>query len=128
MKKNKFKIIIPSYNNEKWAEYNVASILNQTYDNYDVLYIDDCSKDNTYNIVIDIAHSLSNWTVVRNNVNKRRGHNVSPYNNDIIKFIDNDEDILVFIDGDDWLFEDETLEKINADEEAAAKADAAAAE
>jgi glycosyltransferase involved in cell wall biosynthesis len=114
MSDNKFKIIIPSYNNEKWIEYNVASILNQTYVNYDVLYIDDCSTDNTHDKVLDIVGSLSNWTVVKNSSNKRRGYNVSPYNDDIIKFIDSDNDILVFVDGDDWLFEDETLDKINA--------------
>jgi glycosyltransferase involved in cell wall biosynthesis len=113
MKNNKFKIVIPSYNNEKWIEYNIASILNQTYNNYDVLYIDDCSTDDTYNKVVEIVGLLPNWTVVRNSANKRRGHNVSPYNTDIIKFIDSDEDILVFVDGDDWLFEDETLLKVN---------------
>ena len=31
MIRNKFKIITPSFNNEKWVEYNIASILNQTY-------------------------------------------------------------------------------------------------
>ena len=46
-KQNKFKIVIPSYNNEKWVEYNTASIISQTYKNYDVLYINDKSTDNT---------------------------------------------------------------------------------
>ena len=35
--KNKFKIVIPSYNNEQWVETNIESILEQTYDNYEVL-------------------------------------------------------------------------------------------
>ena len=46
-RENKFKIVIPSYNNEQWIEHNVASILNQTYTNYDVLYINDASTDDT---------------------------------------------------------------------------------
>jgi len=33
MKQNKFRIITPSYNNEECIEYNLASILNQTYTN-----------------------------------------------------------------------------------------------
>ena len=37
--KNLFKIIVPSFNNEDWVEYNIDSILNQTYDNYKVLYV-----------------------------------------------------------------------------------------
>ena len=38
MKRNKFKILIASYNNEHWVEYNLASVLNQTYDNYEVIH------------------------------------------------------------------------------------------
>jgi glycosyltransferase involved in cell wall biosynthesis len=113
MKQNKFKVIVPSYNNEEWYEYNIASILNQTYTNYDVLYIDDCSTDRTYEKVVEVVGDLPNWTVVKNPVNKRRGYNVSPYNPDIINFINDDDDILVFVDGDDWLFEDQTFEKLN---------------
>ena len=37
-KQNKFRIITPSYNNEEWIEYNLASILNQTYTNYKVIF------------------------------------------------------------------------------------------
>ncbi len=61
-RKNKFKVVIPSYNNEKWVEANVASILKQTYTNYDVLYINDASTDNTPNIIKNIVdnHELDN--------------------------------------------------------------------
>lgn len=110
---NKFKIVIPSYNNERWLEPNLASILNQTYTNYDVLYIDDCSTDETFSQVSHIVGDLPNWKVVRNKTNMRRGYNLSPYNPLIIDFMENDEDILLFVDGDDWLYEDTTLEKIN---------------
>ena len=113
MKQNKFKIVIPSYNNEKWLEPNIASILNQTYTNYEVLYIDDCSTDNTYETVKHIVADLPNWRVVRNETNMRRGYNLSPYNPLIIDFMKDDEDILLFVDGDDWLYEDDTLKKIN---------------
>ena len=33
---NKFKIVIPSYNNQDWVEVNIESILEQTYNNYEV--------------------------------------------------------------------------------------------
>jgi hypothetical protein len=47
--------------------------------------------------------------------NMKRGYNVSPYNpNILLNFIDSDEDILVFVDGDDWLFAESTvLNKLN---------------
>jgi glycosyltransferase involved in cell wall biosynthesis len=107
---NKFKIVIPSYNNEKWLEPNLASILNQTYTNYEVLYIDDCSTDNTYAKVLEIVKDLPNWKVIRNETNMRRGFNISPHSEHIRSFITNDEDILVFVDGDDWLYSETTLE------------------
>jgi glycosyltransferase involved in cell wall biosynthesis len=69
-KDNIFKIIIPSFNNEDWVEYNIASILNQTYSNYEVLYISDSSTDSTYTKVLDIVKNLDNWTVIKNKTNK----------------------------------------------------------
>tara|TARA_R110001592_G_scaffold4349_2_gene24566 strand:- start:6698 stop:8725 length:2028 start_codon:yes stop_codon:yes gene_type:complete len=112
---NKFKIIIPSYNNEEWVEPNIASIINQTYTNYDVLYINDASTDNTSNKVNNIIneYNLSNWTLVTNSENQRRGYNISPYNKNIINFMDNDNDILLFIDGDDWLSDNDVLFQLN---------------
>ena len=113
MKKNKFKIAIPSWNNENWLEPNIASILNQTYTNYDVLYIDDASTDNTFQRVNDIVGHLPNWKVVKNETNMRRGYNLSPHNPIIQEFMDDDEDILMFVDGDDWLYDESVLAKMN---------------
>ena len=39
---NHFTIIIPSYNNEEWAERCLTSALDQDYEDYDVVYINDC--------------------------------------------------------------------------------------
>lgn len=113
MKQNKFKIVIPSYNNEAWVEPNLASILNQTYTNYEVLYIDDHSTDDTFYKVYSIVGKLDNWTLVSNEENRRRGYNISPYNTYVQSFMKDDEDILVFVDGDDWLYDDYVLEKLN---------------
>jgi glycosyltransferase involved in cell wall biosynthesis len=109
-KKFKFKIITPSYNNEDWVEYNIASILNQTYINYEVLYIDDASTDSTYEKVIEIVGELSNWKVIKNEVNK--GATVN-YFLGLEHFLDNDEDIVVHLDGDDWFIDETVLEKLN---------------
>lgn len=115
-KYNKFKIVIPSYNNQEWIEPNIASIINQTYSNYEVLYINDDSTDNTLLTVKRIIreYDLNNkWTVVTNEINQKRGYNVSPFNKNIIEFMDSDDDILVFVDGDDWLVDDKVLENLN---------------
>ena len=68
-KQNKFRIITPSYNNEEWIEYNLASILNQAYTNYKVTYIDDASTDSTYEKVKEIVGELPNWNVIKNSEN-----------------------------------------------------------
>ena len=47
---NKFKIVITSYNNEKWAALCMSNITNQTYENYEVLFFNDGSTDNTLSI------------------------------------------------------------------------------
>lgn len=113
MIKNKFKIVIPSYNNEEWVEYNIASILNQTYNNYEVLYIDDASTDNTFQKVLELTEGCPNWTVVRNETNMRRGYNLNPYNPHIQEFMEDGEEIILFVDGDDWLYDEYVLEKLN---------------
>jgi glycosyltransferase involved in cell wall biosynthesis len=108
--KNKFKIVVPSYNNEKFIEFNLASILNQTYTNYDVLYINDASTDNTYESVKNIVGNLPNWKIINNTTNMGACYNYTQYLNN---FIDSPNDILVHLDGDDWFYDDTVLEKLN---------------
>ena len=43
-------VMLPVYNSEKTIEKSLRSILNQTYKNFEVLLIDDGSKDNSYEI------------------------------------------------------------------------------
>jgi glycosyltransferase involved in cell wall biosynthesis len=108
-----FRIVIPSYNNENWVEYNLASILNQTYSNYSVLYIDDASKDHTLEKAKEIIGDRPNWKLVTNETNKRRGYNVSPFNIHIQELMQGDDDVLVFVDGDDWLYDENVLANLN---------------
>ena len=44
-------IVIPSYNQAKYIGFNLDSILAQTYKNFEVIFIDDGSKDETAEIV-----------------------------------------------------------------------------
>lgn len=45
-----FSIIMPVYNAEKYVEQSIKSVLNQTFTNFELIIIDDCSKDNSYRI------------------------------------------------------------------------------
>ena len=50
MIKPNVSIIIPVYNAEKYIKQCFNSIVNQTYKNFEVIIIDDGSKDNSGNI------------------------------------------------------------------------------
>ncbi|MDV7187445.1 glycosyltransferase [Lutibacter sp. TH_r2] len=44
-------VVIPSYNHAAFLEERLVSILNQTFKNFEVIIIDDCSTDNSVNII-----------------------------------------------------------------------------
>ena len=105
---NKFKIITPSYNNSDWIEYNVASILNQTYTNWEVVYINDNSTDDTLEKIKSIVGNNKQYNIIDNTTNRGATYNYFEHL-DLL----NDEDICLHLDGDDWLIDNTVLEKLN---------------
>jgi glycosyltransferase involved in cell wall biosynthesis len=98
-------VVVPSYNNEDWYDKNLESIFMQEYENYYVIYIDDCSTDKTYELVknyIHAAHQEHRVKLVRNQT--RQGH---LYNHIEAVYMAEPHAIIVHIDGDDWLRLDE---------------------
>lgn len=49
--KPKVSVVIPTYNQEKYIAETLESVLNQTYKNLEIVVADDCSKDNTVQII-----------------------------------------------------------------------------
>ena len=47
MNKELISIVVPVYNVEKYLDKCVKSIINQTYDNLQIILVDDGSKDNS---------------------------------------------------------------------------------
>ena len=106
-----FTIIIPSYNNEKWAKRCLGSALGQNYDNYDVVYINDCSTDNTAGVVnqiIEDTETSAEVKIVNNDINRKALYNL--YHQ--IK-LSKKGTIIVTLDGDDWLPNAEVLNLLN---------------
>ena len=100
----KFSIIIPNYNNGKWLEKCLSSVLNQTYKNYEVIFIDDMSEDNS----LEIANRmLKDHKVLKVPYKKYNGGTRN------IGIMEATGDYIVCIDSDDWLKSNETLQEIN---------------
>ena len=54
----KVSIIIPTYNDEKTIAETLDSVVSQTYDDYEVIIVDDGSTDNTSEVVKDYINKL----------------------------------------------------------------------
>ncbi len=46
----KVSVIMGIYNCERTLKYSIQSIINQTYNDWELIMCDDCSTDNTYEI------------------------------------------------------------------------------
>lgn len=64
-------IIFASYNAEKYIEEAVDSIINQTYDNLEIIIVDDCSSDDTWKILEKYASKDNRIVLYRNQENSK---------------------------------------------------------
>lgn len=71
MEEKLVSVIIPCYNAEKYIEMAVRSIMNQTYKNLEILIIDDCSTDDTFNILKRLANEDSRIKLEKNEKNSK---------------------------------------------------------
>ena len=61
--------IMSTYNSEDTVSKSIESMLNQTYENIEILIVDDSSNDNTYNICENYSRTNENIFLFRNNKN-----------------------------------------------------------
>lgn len=62
-------IIIPNYNHEKFLKQRLESIFNQTYTNFEVILLDDCSTDRSKGILLEYAKNPKVNHCVFNEIN-----------------------------------------------------------
>ena len=51
MNQKKVSILIPTFNSEKYIDQTIESALNQTYNDFEVILVDNASSDNTWKII-----------------------------------------------------------------------------
>lgn len=91
-------IIVPVYNNEKYIERCLNSILNQTYTNIQIIVINDGSTDNSYKICKKYAEQDNRIFLI-----SQKNSGVSSARNTGLK--EAKGEVLSFIDSDDWVHE-----------------------
>lgn len=94
----KYSIIIPVYNASKTLNRCVKSILNQSFSDYEIILVNDGSKDNSLKICDDFSKKYENIK----SINKPNGGASSARN----KGLDNAVgDYILFVDSDDYVNE-----------------------
>jgi len=90
---DKVSIIMPAYNAENTIKNTIESILNQNYDNYEIIVVDDGSTDNTQNIVKNIDNSKIKYFKLETNkgVSNARNFGIEKATGNYIMFIDSDD-------------------------------------
>jgi len=106
---NHFTILALGYNTKEWISRCMDSIVNQDYNNFDVIAIDAGTDDGTYDVLREYESKHDRMTLVRKNhrcfqvENTRHGVLLSKPNS-----------IIVTVDFDDWLPDDQVLNRLNS--------------
>mgnify|MGYP002566539081 FL=1 len=96
----KISVIIPVYNTEKYLEKCLDSIINQTYQDFEIVIINDGSIDNSQNIIEKYLDKYQNKIKC---INKENGglSSARNYGIEIAR-----GDYIIFVDSDDYIKKD----------------------
>lgn len=111
----KIGIIVPNYNYEHTIEKCLTSIFNQTYKNYEIIFVDDMSTDDS----VLIARQTYEKYLYNNNhkcmkiIRLQQKRLNGGARNEAYLHLSEDVDYVYYVDSDDWLYDKYALEKIN---------------
>ena len=112
MKDYKISIIVPVYNTEKYLKKCVESLINQTYENLEIILVDDGSKDGSGRICDEFAGRDMRIKTVH----KENGGLISAWKRGVKE---STGEYINFIDSDDWVdltMLEEMAEKLTGNE------------
>lgn len=91
----RISVIMPAYNAEKTVESAIDSVLKQTFADFELIVINDCSKDHTYEILQNLAEKDDRVAVLQNErnlgVSATRNCGISQAKGEWIAFLDSDD-------------------------------------
>lgn len=99
-----FSILIANYNNGKYFKECYQSLINQTYENWEVIIIDDASTDNSVEIIQSLIKNDSRFKLYHNTINEGCGFTKAA----CIQYAQGD--LCAYLDPDDAIYS-EALEK-----------------
>lgn len=67
----KVSVVLPTYNGEQFLAQSIESVINQTFQDWELIIVNDCSTDSTLQIAEKYAKKDSRIQVVSNEVNKK---------------------------------------------------------
>ena len=97
-KRNLVSVIIVNYNNAKFLEQSIKSILNQTYKDVEIIVVDDKSTDDSLNKLSKYKNKIK---IIKNKKKTNQGsyNQINSYYNGYLKSKGN---YLFFLDSDDY--------------------------
>lgn len=92
---DKVSIITPSWNSEKYIKKTIESVQNQTYSNWEMIIVDDCSSDNTVKIVQEISKEDPRVRILKQSTNggaaKARNRSLKESSGRYVAYLDADD-------------------------------------
>lgn len=94
MEQNMISIVIPMYNSAPYIKQTVASVLRQTFTDFELIVIDDGSSDGSRDVVLRLAEADSRvavHSIENRGVSHARNLGCSLANGEFIAFLDSDD-------------------------------------
>lgn len=93
--KDLVSIVTPAYNCSDFIRDTIQSVLNQTFTDWEMIVVDDCSSDNTYRLVKKEADKDDRIKIIKNTKNvgpaKSRNKAIKEAKGTYIAFLDGDD-------------------------------------
>jgi len=86
-------VIIPTYNRGHFIEDSIRSVIEQTYENWELIIVDDGSEDDTWEVVQSLKHPKIRYYKMNHcgRLGKVRNFGIKMSNGEYIAFLDSDD-------------------------------------